>query len=111
MPRRDNYRSLRRILLLALEQARNGKGKERHNPRDLRFTDQEIVCEARVLGMSAPAFQVRKKARESVGLVEKGNYGQAKEDILGAMVYLASMYIITEEQERGVMTYVEKDAV
>ena len=97
---------------MALEQARNGKGKERHNPKDLKFTDQEIVCEARLLGMSAPAFQGRKKTRESVGLAEKGNYEQAKEDILGAIVYLVSMYIVIEERQKGAVNYVrQKDAI
>lgn len=91
----DEYATLRKVLDDALDQAANGKGKERHASPGQRFEDQEIVAGCRDLGSNhGPLFQVRKKAKESARLPRAA----ARRELLGAIVYAAAAVIWLDEQ-------------
>lgn len=82
----------------ALQQAVMGKGKERHGANHASFYDQPMVTIGMMTGLRGPLFQVIKKAHEAVDCYERGvfNQEQFKEEIYGAMVYLASLILIME---------------
>ena len=91
------YQSLRRVLDLALDQAANGKGKERHADPGEPFERQKICEIARRVGLAFPIGQAIKKAEESVRLgVDAG----IREN-LGAINYLAAAVIVMEERAGG----------
>jgi hypothetical protein len=90
------YESLAEILQEALDQAQSGKGKERHANAEP-FTQQEICNGARLCGLGAMAFQVRKKTLEAIRLIERGGAENGAPDILGAIVYAAAMLIVARE--------------
>jgi hypothetical protein len=92
------YESLAEILQEALDQAQSGKGKERH-AHDEPFDKQEICNGARLCGLGAMAFQVRKKTLEAVRLIERGGAEKGEPDILGAIVYAAAMLLVAREQK------------
>ncbi len=83
------YEKLMAVFVAAMDQAANGKGKERH-ATPLPFELQPTVCDARELGIGFPIGQARKKALESIRL--KGRH--RLNELLGAMVYLAMAYIV-----------------
>jgi len=96
------YAHLQRILALALAQAATGKGKERHaaspvGQRD--WHDQPILSIARMVGPGGHAYQVAKKAQESVTMAGNKNFSGAKAEALGAIVYAAGLYKLYEEME------------
>lgn len=95
----DLYGELRRVLRLAYDQAASGKGAERHG--DGRpFERQRIMNLARDVGPGGLAFQVCKKTQEATGAILKGQHERARCDLLGAIVYLAAEYLLSEEMER-----------
>lgn len=100
------YQALRDILDAALEQASSGKGRERH-ANDEPFEEQQICSEARLLGLGAPVFQARKKAREAIRLAESGEYEKAMVDLLGAINYTAGAYRIVKEMQNEFFKSVE----
>lgn len=83
----------------AYDQSTNGKGRIRHNPKDLPFTEQKIMQLTRMLGVGAPVFQVCKKSTEAVQMVERGQEDLAKSELLGAIVYAAAAYVYLDELE------------
>jgi len=89
----DEYQSLRRVLDLALDQAANGKGKERHANEGEPFEKQKICEISRRVGLAFPIGQAIKKAEESVRL---GLDAGIREN-LGAINYLAAAVIVMEE--------------
>jgi len=92
-PGSGEYQSLRRVLDLALDQAANGKGKERHANEGEPFEKQKICEIARRVGLAFPIGQAIKKAEESVRL---GLDAGIREN-LGAIKYLAAAVIVMEE--------------
>jgi len=96
---RPGYESLAFVLNAALEQAQEGKGKERHASGEP-FERQKICEITRRVGLGGPAFQVVKKTEEAVRLLERGNPAQAVEDLLGAINYAAAMVILVQEQSQ-----------
>ena len=89
IPTEDPYISLRYVLELAVDQAANGKGKERHANGEP-FDQQKICKISRAVGVGFALGQALKKAEESVRL----NKEAALREILGAINYLAAAYIV-----------------
>jgi hypothetical protein len=90
----DQYTSLRRILGMALDQAQNGKGLERH-ANGLPF-DKQLICVAtREEGHGFPRGQIRKKIEEIKRLPDLE--AQIRE-ALSIIVYAAADIIVMEEE-------------
>jgi hypothetical protein len=92
----DKYGRLRGVFEAAIDQASNGKGKERHANDDEPFEDQQIVEIAKRLSgniAAGPLQQVVKKVYES-GRLTKEN---AIKELLGAQNYLAAAIIVYED--------------
>jgi hypothetical protein len=107
MKTEPGYETLAQILQEALDQAQTGKGKERH-ATDEPFDKQEICNGARLCGLGAMAFQVRKKILEAVRLIERNGVEAGAPDILGAINYAAAMLLVAREQKP--MAWVCEDA-
>lgn len=94
-----DYDRLRDVLNDALAQASEGKGKERH-ATDNKFEDQLIVTIQKMLmehPLGGQAFQVIKKTIEAGRLFNMKGPVSAQAELLGAINYLAAMYITIEE--------------
>ncbi len=91
------YEELARVLLMALEQAQGGKGKERH-ANGMVFSSQSII-RLPTLQKSTKGliYQVCKKAIESENLPE---LNRKVAERLGAIVYLAASILVEHELER-----------
>ena len=89
---KDPYISLRYVLELAVDQAANGKGKERHANGEP-FDQQKICKISRAVGVGFALGQALKKAEESVRLDRNAGL----REILGAINYLAAAYIVLSE--------------
>jgi hypothetical protein len=63
---RPGYEDLDRILALALEQAANGKGKERHGRKGETWDKQPIIRHQRAYGIGGVLFQAAKKMEEAM---------------------------------------------
>ena len=92
IPTEDPYISLRYVLELAVDQAANGKGKERHANGEP-FDQQKICKISRAVGVGFALGQALKKAEESVRLDKDAGL----REILGAINYLAAAYIVLNE--------------
>ena len=87
------YKSLRRVLDEAFNQASAGKGKERHAEQDEPF-DRQVICEVRRrVGGGYTLGQATKKIYESQRL--DGERGIA--ELLGAINYIAAEIIVRRE--------------
>lgn len=89
----DEYLSLRNVLVDAIKQASEGKGKERHASEGEAFENQPICEIARRLG-GGDLFQAVKKIYESVRL--PGEAGVR--ELLGSIVYIAAEIIVRRER-------------
>lgn len=88
-----DYRALWDVLMDAYDQAREGKGKERHAAKGQAFQDQQIVQISEWLGSNhGDIFQAVKKSIESVRLPKE----RARAELLGAINYLAAAVIVLE---------------
>ena len=94
---RDPYTTLRTILDAAFAHAATGKGKERH-ARDLPFDEQPMMEITRGVGPGFPLGQAAKKTGEAMGMIERGQYGAAEAECLGAINYLAGAVAWMREQ-------------
>lgn len=91
----SGYETLASVLALALEQAQNGKGNERHQVGNTPFSKQPICELARFYGVGYNFGQAAKKAHETQQLTTL----KAKQaELLGAINYLAAAYIVLSEQ-------------
>ncbi|WHM53148.1 hypothetical protein XAP3_0051 [Xanthomonas phage XAP3] len=87
---RDDYSGLYSVLMDALDQACNGKGRERH-ANDKPFEEQPMQTFSDALGSpQGLGFQVMKKTAEAMGMDEPER--QIRE-LLGAINYAAGMII------------------
>lgn len=87
------YTDLAAVLEAAYNQAAYGKGAERHadnNP----WTKQPIFTIARQVGDGFNAGQVIKKVQEAQQMAARGEYGKAQHEVLGAIVYAASLHVL-----------------
>jgi hypothetical protein len=99
MSENENYAALERVLRLAYEQSASGKGKERHAPEGKPFTSQPILEIGRMVGIGFNAGQAMKKLQEMSRMSARGEHDRAKTEVLGAIVYCASVYLLLEELE------------
>jgi hypothetical protein len=83
----------------AYDQSTTGKGRIRHNPHDLPFTEQKIMQLTRMLGIGGPIYQVCKKSTEASDMAKRGQSDLAKSELLGAIIYAAAAYIYLQELE------------
>lgn len=90
------YTELNRVLALAYDQAAFGKGAERHANNDS-WTAQPIFQIATQVGDGFNAGQVIKKVQEAQQMAARGEHERARHEILGAIVYAASLYVIWEK--------------
>lgn len=88
----DDYASLRRVLDLALRQAADGKGAERH-ANGKPFTEQPMLEISRMVGWQFCLGQAIKKTQEA----SRMEADAAKRELLGAINYLAGAYLTLEE--------------
>jgi hypothetical protein len=92
----DPYAELRRVLDLAVAQAAEGKGKERHVLGDEPFELQPIVRIGKRQGSNHFALgQAQKKAEECLRLPPD----RQRAEILGAINYLAAAYLLVSPSE------------
>lgn len=90
------YEPLYTILKLALDQAQEGKGDERHNQGSLDFTSQPIMSIPRLLGSdSGVFFQAIKKIQEAQRLPTPE---AAMFEYLGAINYIAAGILLLQEK-------------
>ncbi len=102
MPAVPGYEVLSGILSAAYQQAATGKGKDRHSTGPLGFQPwhlQPIMSIGRQVGPGGHAYQIAKKAQESVTMQGNGNFAGAKAEALGAIVYAAALYRLYLEME------------
>lgn len=86
------YEPLANVLVRALEQSQNGKGKERH-ANDNSFLDQPICTLQDLYGKGFALGQAAKKMHESQRLPHE----MAVKELLGAIVYIAATIIKMED--------------
>ncbi len=94
---RAEYKQLELVLLEALEQAQHGKGHERHSSGEP-WIEQPIFQIPRSLGPRGPGFnagQYAKKLDETWRLPPE----QRRRELLGAVVYAASLVLLADEDE------------
>jgi hypothetical protein len=92
------YEILADVLAEAFRQSALGKGRERHaNSRP--FDRQPIMEIGRMVGPGYNIGQAMKKAQEAMGMVRRHDYGQAVEECLGAIVYLAATVHLIREMD------------
>lgn len=87
-----DYETLMNTLMEAYAQATEGKGKERH-ARGLHFEDQDMLQLLRRAGIGFGIGQACKKALEA----QHRKMGEARIELLGAIVYLAGTVIYLDE--------------
>ena len=94
----DKYSELHRVLMMAYDQATNGKGKERHANGE-RFEDQPIMTIAKGHGMGYQTGQAAKKLQEAHKLLAIRGKDAAIREILGAINYAAAAVLLIEQME------------
>lgn len=87
------YMELAAVLEAAYNQAAYGKGAERH-ANDDPWTEQPIFKIAEQVGDGFNAGQVIKKVQEAQQMAARGEYAKAQHEVLGAIVYAASLHVI-----------------
>jgi fructoselysine-6-P-deglycase FrlB-like protein len=92
------YVELDAVLRKAYNQAASGKGRERH-ANDQFFEDQSLMVIGRQVGLGFPLGQALKKITELHGMQRRGESESAQTEILGAIVYLCSAYLLIEEKK------------
>lgn len=91
-----DYTKLREVLDAAFQQSASGKGRARHaNGRD--FDKQPILEIARMVGPGYQVGQAMKKGQEAMGMVARGEYEAAVQEMLGAIVYNAACVVLLAE--------------
>lgn len=92
----EGYEPLLAVLMEALNQASEGKGKERH-ANDLPFVEQPIMQICRMVGPGFATGQAMKKLQEAMGMLRRGSRVSAEAELLGAIVYTAAAIIAIRE--------------
>ena len=87
------YAELDDVLSAAYDQAAYGKGAERH-ANDDPWTEQPIFKIASQAGDGFNVGQVIKKVQEAQQMAARGENDKARHEVLGAIVYAASLYVI-----------------
>lgn len=92
----EGYERLLDILSQAYNQSAHGKGKERHG-NNLPWHEQPIGAIGRMVGPGFNAGQVIKKTQEALGMIERGEIEAAEREMLGAIVYAASIVMLIQK--------------
>lgn len=95
----DPYAHLSAILGDAYNQAASGKGRQRHNARNVSFDRQPIMEIGRMCGLGYPTGQAQKKTQEAVSMFNRGDRHRAEAELLGAIVYLAAAVLLIRENK------------
>jgi hypothetical protein len=95
------YDALLKVLGDAYNQAASGKGKARHNARNVSFERQPILEIARMCGLGYPTGQAQKKTQEAVSMFNRGEADRAEAELLGAINYLAAAILLIRETKSG----------
>lgn len=93
LPDSDGYAALRTVLNAAYDQSANGKGAERHGNGKV-WTEQPIFTIAGQVGDGFNAGQAIKKIQEAQQMAARGEYTKAQHEVLGAIVYAASLHVL-----------------
>lgn len=93
------YRELRDVLEAAYHQAASGKGAERHADGKP-WTEQPIFVIADQVGDGFNAGQAIKKIQEARQMAARGEYTKARHEILGTIVYAASLHVLWARGEQ-----------
>jgi hypothetical protein len=93
------YEGLLRVLVMGLDQAQYGKGRERHANGEP-FERQPICEGGRSFGIGCLLYQAWKKAKETVRLLTLDNgIDRAIREILGVIIYAAAAVLVLLEQK------------
>lgn len=95
----DDYAALRNVLNAAYDQSANGKGAERHG-NGKAWTEQPIFTIAGQVGDGFNAGQAIKKIQEAQQMAARGEYEKARHEVLGAIVYAASLHVLWDEESK-----------
>lgn len=90
------YEPLASVLLDALLHAAEGKGIVRHG-NNRAFLDQPMLEITRMVGLGFVLGQAMKKAQESRGMVRRKEFDAARNELLGAINYLAGAVLVIDE--------------
>lgn len=98
----NDYQKLNAVLVAAVQHAAQGKGADRHagtphGPLDLDFEDQPMLAINRMVGPGFSLGQSMKKAQEASLLIAQGNYEKTRDELLGAINYLAGAIVLVDE--------------
>ena len=91
------YEEVFNVLMEALEQTQNGKGKERHATSEP-FEEQEICKIGEWVGPGYQGGQAIKKIKESYRLPTT----EAVEELLGSIIYTVALVL---QRRKGVSVY------
>ena len=94
----DLYWDLSVVLEAAYNQAAYGKGAERHGNNNP-WTEQPIFQIAKQVGDGFNTGQVIKKVQEAQQMAARGETDKAQHEVLGVIVYAASLYVIWGNQK------------
>lgn len=94
------YEALQAVLDAAMDQAANGKGRERHASGEP-FDAQPMATIGRLVGLGFPLGQACKKAQEAARMAAAGEPARARAELLGAINYLAGAVILLDEAAGG----------
>lgn len=94
----DDYTTLRNVLNAAHDQSAQGKGAERHG-NGKAWTEQPIFTIAGQVGDGFNAGQAIKKIQEAQQMAARGEYEKAQHEVLGAIVYAASLHVLWGNHE------------
>ena len=93
---REGYQPLLDTLCRALQQAQDGKGKERH-ANGKPFLEQPIMVIGNLVGLGFHTGQAVKKTVEAHGMLNRGQHEAAHRELLGAINFLAAAAIRIEQ--------------
>ncbi len=91
------YTSLDSVLRAAYQQAADGKGRQRHNARNVSCDRQPIMEIGRMCGLGYPTGQAQKKTQEAVSMFNRREHHKAEAELLGAINYLAAAILLIRE--------------
>lgn len=99
VPDSNDYTALRTVLNTAYDQAARGKGVERHG-NGKAWTEQPIFTIAGQVGDGFNAGQAIKKIQEAQQMAARGEYTKAQHEVLGAIVYAASLHVLWNKESK-----------
>jgi hypothetical protein len=96
----DPYSPLWDQLNAAANQAAHGKGKERHG-NGKPWLDQTMFMVIGIAGIGFALGQALKKTIEGCGMLARDQHDAARQEFLGAIVYLAGACHVLGDVRRG----------